>query len=239
MKLMQVQHATKRFDGLCAVNDVSFSIKKGEILGVIGPNGSGKTTLINLISGTYPLTGGDIFYKDESIKDLQPFQRARKGIARTFQIVKLLQNLTVRDNIMTAALFGRTQITTTNEILHCLSGKYSKSAYAQTQEIAEMIRLREKSDACPHANPIRPQKIRGRPCPCNESGIAFAGRSYGRTQPQRGGRHHGVDPEPEPTGCDNRNDRAHYEGCHGNFPSNCSDESGGFDRPRQPARGRE
>jgi branched-chain amino acid transport system ATP-binding protein len=146
MELMQVAHASKHFGGLAAVDDVSFFVTKGEILGIIGPNGSGKTTLISLISGTHDLTGGDIVYKGCSLKSLSPFQRARMGIARTFQIVKPLQNLTVRDNIMTAALFGRTQMSMTRELSRCLSGKYAKAAYEHTQEIAEMIGLKEKVD---------------------------------------------------------------------------------------------
>ena len=146
MKLMQVSHASKHFGGLAAVDDVSFSVTKGEILGVIGPNGSGKTTLISLISGTHDLTNGDVIYKERSLKSLSPFKRARMGIARTFQIVKPLQNLTVRDNIMTAALFGRTQMSMIREISRCLSGKYAKATYEYTQEIAEMLGLSKKID---------------------------------------------------------------------------------------------
>jgi len=146
MELMRISHATKRFGGLTAVDDMSFSIEKGRILGVIGPNGSGKTTLISMISGTHTLTEGDIIYKGKSIKKLQPFQRARMGIARTFQIVKPLQNLTVRDNVMTATLFGNTDMKTMQEISKCLSRKYAKAAYEQTQKVIEQTGLQDKTD---------------------------------------------------------------------------------------------
>jgi len=146
MELLKVSNATKRFSGLTAVNDVTFSVKKGQILGIIGPNGSGKTTLISMISGTHSITEGNIFYKDLSIKKLQPYQRARMGIARTFQIVKPLKNLTVLDNIMTAALFGRHQMSTAKEISLCLSGKFSKTAYIHTKEIMEIAGLQDKSN---------------------------------------------------------------------------------------------
>jgi len=146
MELMQSFQVSKYFGGLAAVNNVSFSVEKGTILGIIGPNGSGKTTLISLISGTHSLTSGDIHYKGHSIKSLLPFKRARMGIARTFQIVKPLQNLTVRDNIMTAALFGRTKMNMVQEISRCLSGKYAKAAYLHTEEIIEMLKLEAKQD---------------------------------------------------------------------------------------------
>lgn len=146
MVIMKVDKATKRFGGLTAVNGVSFEIKKGSITGIIGPNGSGKTTLINLINGTHDLTEGDIIYKDKSIKDLKSFKRARLGIARTFQIVKPLRNITLRDNIMTAALFGKNQLNTSQEVKACLSLSPIKDAYTDTDKILEITGLKEKQD---------------------------------------------------------------------------------------------
>lgn len=95
---------TKDFGGLRAVDAVDFELYRGELLGVIGPNGAGKTTLFNMITGTYPPSAGKIHLGDTEITNWQPHQIARRGVARTFQIIKLLPNLTVLDNVMLACL---------------------------------------------------------------------------------------------------------------------------------------
>ena len=95
---------TKNFGGLCAVDDVAFEFNRGETLGVIGPNGAGKTTLFNMITGTYAPSTGKIYLGDTEITGWKPYQIARLGVARTFQIIKLLPNLTVLDNVMLACL---------------------------------------------------------------------------------------------------------------------------------------
>jgi ABC-type branched-subunit amino acid transport system ATPase component/ABC-type branched-subunit amino acid transport system permease subunit len=106
--LLEVRKARKHFGGLVAVNDLSFSIATGEILGLIGPNGAGKSTMFNLISGALPLTSGDIVLKGESIAGRAPFEIARRGIGRTFQHVKLVPRMTVLDNVALGAyLRGR------------------------------------------------------------------------------------------------------------------------------------
>ncbi|WP_315918585.1 ABC transporter ATP-binding protein [Mesorhizobium sp. SP-1A] len=104
--VLQVSHVTRRFAGLMAVNDVSFSLEQGEILGVIGPNGAGKTTLVSLISGTLAPSSGDIAFEGSSITNLPAFRRARLGIGRTFQIMRPFPGLTVLDNVAVGALFG-------------------------------------------------------------------------------------------------------------------------------------
>ncbi len=107
--LLDVRRARKHFGGLVAVNDLSFSIAPGEILGLIGPNGAGKSTMFNLISGALPLTSGDIVFNGESIAGRKPFEIARRGIGRTFQHVKLVPRMTVLDNVALGAyLRGRT-----------------------------------------------------------------------------------------------------------------------------------
>jgi len=105
--ILQVDHVTRRFAGLVAVNDVSFSLGRGEILGVIGPNGAGKTTLVSLISGTLPPTSGNIFFDGHRITDHRAFRRARLGIGRTFQIMRPFPGLSVLDNVAVGALFGQ------------------------------------------------------------------------------------------------------------------------------------
>ncbi len=104
--ILEVNHVTRRFAGLVAVNDVSFTLGKDEILGVIGPNGAGKTTLVSLISGTLSPSEGDIFFEGNSITRLPAFRRARLGIGRTFQIMRPFPGLSVLDNVAVGALFG-------------------------------------------------------------------------------------------------------------------------------------
>lgn len=98
--IMSGKNLTKQFGGLIAVNDVSFELKKHEILGLIGPNGAGKTTLFNLISGTLPMTFGELFYKGRKIKKPVSHKMCALGIGRTYQICKPFGALTVRENVM-------------------------------------------------------------------------------------------------------------------------------------------
>jgi branched-chain amino acid transport system ATP-binding protein len=105
--LLDLKDVTKRFGGLQAVGHMTFSLNKGEILGLIGPNGAGKTTIFNLINGFYPPTGGTIFFKGKKIDGLKPHTVCRLGLARTFQVVKPLARLSVLDNVMVSA-FSRT-----------------------------------------------------------------------------------------------------------------------------------
>ena len=102
MSLLQVTSLGKEFDGLRALEGVSFSAEPAEILGIIGPNGAGKTTLFNLISGIYPPSSGQIHFQGESILNLKPHEISRKGIGRTFQIVRPFQNLDVETNVLVA-----------------------------------------------------------------------------------------------------------------------------------------
>jgi branched-chain amino acid transport system ATP-binding protein len=107
MSLLELNDVSKRFGGLIAVGHMTFTLEKGEILGLIGPNGAGKTTIFNLINGYYPPTAGQIRLRGERIDGLRPYQVCHKGLARTFQVVKPLARLTVLENVMVSA-FGRT-----------------------------------------------------------------------------------------------------------------------------------
>ncbi len=100
MSLLDINTVNKRFGGLHAVKDVSFSVDQGMIKSVIGPNGAGKTTLFNLISANLPLSSGTIFFKQKPIHDLHPYQIAAQGISRTFQNIKLFPGLTALENVM-------------------------------------------------------------------------------------------------------------------------------------------
>src|ERR671922_950804 len=102
--ILQTRDLTKTFGGLTAVDRVSFDVKRGEIRGIIGPNGSGKTTMVNLISGLYRATAGEIRFMGEPIDGLPPNLRTRRGMVRTFQIPKLFRDMTVLENMLLPAL---------------------------------------------------------------------------------------------------------------------------------------
>jgi branched-chain amino acid transport system ATP-binding protein len=103
MSLLEVKNVSKLFGGLAASSDVSFTIEKGEILGLIGPNGAGKTTLFNIVDGFYPPTKGQVLFKGQIISGMKPHQICKLGIARTFQVVKPLQRMSVLDNVIASA----------------------------------------------------------------------------------------------------------------------------------------
>jgi len=105
--LLELKQVNKRFGGLHAVRDLSFSVKQGEILGLIGPNGAGKTTVFNLINGVLAADAGRIVLNGTDIRGQKPYRVARYGIARTHQIVQPLANMTVLDNCTVSACFGR------------------------------------------------------------------------------------------------------------------------------------
>jgi branched-chain amino acid transport system ATP-binding protein len=101
--ILEIRGLTKRFGGLTAVSDVSFSVAQGEIVGLIGPNGAGKTTIFNLITGNYKADGGEIIFRGEKLNGRPTYKIVTAGIARTFQTIRLFQNLSVLEN----ALAGR------------------------------------------------------------------------------------------------------------------------------------
>ncbi|WP_240670064.1 ABC transporter ATP-binding protein [Actinoplanes solisilvae] len=101
--LLEVDHVTLRFGGVVALNDVSFSLRKGEIFGLIGPNGAGKTTCFNAMTGVYRPTEGGIRFQGESIVGKKKHEITRGGIARTFQNVRLFPEMTALENVMVGA----------------------------------------------------------------------------------------------------------------------------------------
>jgi len=106
MRMLEGEKVTKFFGGLSAVFNVDFHINQDEIVGLIGPNGAGKTTLFNLISGAHIMTSGTTKFKGKDITGLKPNKICKRGIARTFQLIKLFGNMTVFDNVYLASLFG-------------------------------------------------------------------------------------------------------------------------------------
>ncbi len=105
--LLEISGLTKRFGGLTAVNELSLAIGQGETVGLLGPNGSGKTTVLNMISGFLPASGGTISLGGQRISGLPAHRIAHCGVARTFQLVRILPSLTVAENVMAALAFRR------------------------------------------------------------------------------------------------------------------------------------
>jgi branched-chain amino acid transport system ATP-binding protein len=103
MRVLRVDNVTKRFGGLVALRNVTMEVNEGEILGLIGPNGAGKTTLLNVITGYLKPEEGRVIYMGKDITGLPPYKITPLGIARTFQIVKPLSNMTVLENVLTGA----------------------------------------------------------------------------------------------------------------------------------------
>lgn len=104
MYILEVDKLVKRYGGLAAVNGVSFKVRRGEILALIGPNGAGKTTCFNMIAGATPPTEGVVTFNGKDVTGSKPYDLNAHGMARTFQVVKPLANLTVFDNLMVACL---------------------------------------------------------------------------------------------------------------------------------------
>ena len=103
MSLLDVKKVSRFFGGLSALTNVSFEVNKGDIVGLIGPNGAGKTTLFNVVNGFYKPSKGEVFFRDRTISGLKPHQICQQGIARTFQVVKPLQRMSVFDNVLASA----------------------------------------------------------------------------------------------------------------------------------------
>lgn len=131
--MLQVKEVTKHFGGLAAVSNVDFTLEKGEIVGLIGPNGAGKTTMFNLISGNLNLDTGEILFKDEKINGLNPNKICKKGIARTFQSVKIFTHMSVLENVSLALMFGRTGSLSPGE------------ASSKAEELLEFVDLQDVS----------------------------------------------------------------------------------------------
>ena len=107
MSLLRVEAIQKTFSGVVALNDISFTVAEREFVGIMGANGAGKTTLFSVIAGNLRPNSGSITFDDHRIDGLRPDQISRRGVARTFQIVRPFGNLTVLENVTLGALYGR------------------------------------------------------------------------------------------------------------------------------------
>jgi ABC-type branched-subunit amino acid transport system ATPase component len=116
MPLLELESVSKLFGGLASLTNLDLHVDEGEIVSVIGPNGAGKTTLFNVITGVYRPDDGDIRLDGESLVGLEPHEVANRGVARTFQSLRLFLNMTVRENVM-ASQYGRTKATVLESML--------------------------------------------------------------------------------------------------------------------------
>jgi branched-chain amino acid transport system ATP-binding protein len=132
--LLQVKSVSRRFGGVRALNDISFDMKAGEILGLMGANGAGKTTLFSIVAGNIPPSTGEIWFDEHRIDGLGPHRVNRLGIARTFQIVRPFANMTVLENITVGALYGRGQI------------KSQRRARERCMQILDEVGLADRAD---------------------------------------------------------------------------------------------
>ncbi len=145
--ILQVQGVTKRFGGLQALTQVTFDLPEGQILGLIGPNGAGKTTLFNVIDGVYKPDEGRVIFLGEDVTGKKPYYLAKKGLARTHQIVRPLNELTVRENVMVGACFGHasanlsTAAKIADEVLDLLGLAPKANALAGSLNVAQKKRL--------------------------------------------------------------------------------------------------
>lgn len=135
MNILRLDQLNKRFGGLLAVDRVSFSVAEGGVAGLIGPNGAGKTTVFNLITGNYKPDGGDVFFQERSIRGKATHEIVALGIARTFQTIRLFQNMTVLENVLAGC--------------HCRmrTGLLGSLLHTPAQRREEGLALRQSMDA--------------------------------------------------------------------------------------------
>jgi len=155
--VLTIRGATKRFGALAAVNDVSFEVKVGEVLGLIGPNGAGKSTLLNLITGTAKANAGRIMFLDDDLTKLAPRHIATKGVARTFQHVKLRPNMTLLDN----ALLGTYSRTRSGFLAGAIRLDRNEEKAAQFEALQQLKRvgLGEKAGELAGNLPLGQQRL--------------------------------------------------------------------------------
>jgi branched-chain amino acid transport system ATP-binding protein len=131
--ILGIEHVTRRFGGLVALNDITFEVAENEILGLIGPNGAGKTTLFNVINGVHPPQKGRVRFRERDITVLPAHAIAALGISRTYQVVRPLVELSVRENVMVGACFGHSRASL-------------KAAEATADEVLTFAGLADKRD---------------------------------------------------------------------------------------------
>lgn len=196
MALLEIKDLNKSFGGIHAVSNCAFSVEEGAIVSLIGPNGAGKTTVFNLVSGLYPPDSGSIFFKGDKINGLQPHQITRRGISRTFQITRDLQEMTVLENMVVQSqvkgffdMFGTSMLKEEDEramdlldfvgISHLANEKAKNLSYGQKKlmEFASVLMSNPKlimlDEPAGGVNPTLLESIIDRILQINEKGVTF------------------------------------------------------------------
>lgn len=159
MALLQTQDLIKYFGGVIAVNEVSLTIEPGEILGMIGPNGSGKSTFINLLTGIYRPDGGSITFMDEAIGGLPPYRVTRKGVARTFQNLRVFSNISVLYNVLIGRHCRINNSLWSIYLQPFTSWRREKAAVDKAMEILEMANLADRCNELAKNLPYGEQRL--------------------------------------------------------------------------------
>jgi branched-chain amino acid transport system ATP-binding protein len=146
LTLLRVKSVSRRFGGVRALDDISFDMQVGEILGLMGANGAGKTTLFSIIAGNIPPSTGEIWFDEHRIDGLGPHRVSRLGVARTFQIVRPFANMTVLENVTVGALYGRGQT------------KSQPRAREQSMQILDEVGLADRADVLASALTLADRK---------------------------------------------------------------------------------
>jgi branched-chain amino acid transport system ATP-binding protein len=144
--LIQLKNVTMKFGGVTALSDVSFDVKKQEILGLIGPNGAGKTTVFNVITGVYQITSGDIIFDGKSLVGLKRYRITKRGVARTFQNIRLWGDMTALENVMTATDTHKKSGLVSGLFGLPISRREERRDKARAQELLDFIGIGEYSD---------------------------------------------------------------------------------------------
>lgn len=145
MALLEMQQVKKYFGGICALDDISFSVKRNDIIGIIGPNGAGKTTIFNVVTGAYDITDGSILFNGQPINRMRADQIVNLGIARTFQNIRLFKKLNAIDNIK-SALYHRASYNIFEVLIR--TNNYRKMEKEVDEEAQVLLKEMELDDGC-------------------------------------------------------------------------------------------
>jgi len=144
--LIELKNVTMKFGGVTALSDVTFDVKEKEILGLIGPNGAGKTTVFNVITGVYQITSGEIIFDGKSLAGVKRYKITKRGVARTFQNIRLWGDMTALENLMTAADTHKKSGLVSGLFGFPISRREEKRDKARAQELLDFIGIGEYSD---------------------------------------------------------------------------------------------